>query len=252
MRILKTLFKTLFSPPDTITFYSLYKKLEAHSKTQTYPNAYLLPKYISFPSDFWKQVILLYKETLSDRLERSISVFLWEQEYIFASKVTGDSSKVEIRGQIKVAYEQKDKGSPFIFYRKIWIDDKLYSQKEISQNQVPKKIDKPLYLFHLHTHPPHDKTGGYYVEKSNTAGDYIGRYGYSYWSAQDIKTFINSQPTITGLITDKFRILIKTNLTPRKISEITDDEISAEKLKNEFNLIEYVGVFGEKISINNN
>ena len=225
MRILKTLFKTLFSPPDTITFYSLYKKLEAHSKTQTYPNAFTLPLNISFPSDFWKQVISLYKDTLADKHERSVSIFLWEQEYIFATTIRGETSKVNIGGKVRVAYELKNKNPPYSFYRKIWVDEKVYSQKEVSQKQVPSKIDPPIYLFHVHTHPPHDKHEGYQIENTDIGGDYVGKYGYSYWSAQDIKSFIRSGTAMTGLITDKFRLLIRTDKTPVSLAETTDQKL---------------------------
>lgn len=248
MKILKNLFKTFFFPSDTITFYSLYKKLKAHSKTNTYPNDYTLPPHISFPSDFWKQVIRLYKDTLADKHERSVSIFLWEQEYIFATVIKGDKSKVNVRGKVKVAYELKNKKPPYTFYRKIWVDEKVYSQKEVSQKQVPSKIDPPIYLFHLHTHPPHDKDEGYQIENTNIGGDYVGKYGYSYWSAQDIKSFVLSGTAMTGLITDKFRLLVRTDKTPSSFPKINDYRITPAYLQNELNLVEYEGRFNEKLT----
>ncbi|HOU75658.1 MAG TPA: hypothetical protein PK957_00865 [Candidatus Dojkabacteria bacterium] len=250
MKTLNSILKTLFKPSDIITFYSLHQKLKAHAKTQTLPTSYSLPNFISFPNDFWKQVITLYKQTLSDKLERSISIFLWEQKYIFATTIKGSSSKVEIKGQIRVAYELKDQKPPFTFFRKIWIDDKLYSQRQVSQKQVPKNIDKPLYLFHLHTHLPHNSSEYNNNETTNIGEDFTEKYNYSYWSAQDIKTFINSSSIITGLITDKFRLLVKTDKTPTSIVQITDEEISSEKLKSQLYLIEYSGNFGQNLSLN--
>lgn len=156
MGFLKDILQHLFKTAETMSFYSFYNKLENHIQTKTYPNDFTLPQAISFPEDFWKQVVNLYKETQKDGHERAVSVFLWEDEYIFATIIHGDKSQVSVGGSIRVAYEPKNKKSPNTnYYRKIWIDEKVYSKKEVAQKKstFPNRSSN-LFVSFTHTSTP--------------------------------------------------------------------------------------------------
>jgi hypothetical protein len=69
---------------------------------------------------------------------------------------------------------------------------------------------------------------------------------YNFFSAQDIKSLIKSNVVITGLVTDKLWILIRTNKTPNNLDHLTDKDITIEKL-NELEIGVYSGEFYKKL-----
>jgi hypothetical protein len=97
---------------------------------------------------------------------------------------------------------------------------------------VPKEIEIE-YLFNMHTHPQHKNSSG------------VGYYNF--FSAQDIKSFINSNTVITGLVTDKLWLLFRTNKTASNLDYLTDKDITIEKL-NELELGVYSGEFYKKLN----
>ena len=85
----------------------------------------------------------------------------------------------------------------------------------------------------MHTHPQHRDNNG------------VGYYNF--FSAQDIKSFINSNVAITGLITDKLWMLIRTNRTPKNLDNLQDKDITVEKLK-ELEIGIYSGEFNKNLT----
>ncbi len=243
--------KTIFGGQDsikTMSYYALYQRLQKWRGDGVYPAKYSLPDAITFPHDFWQKVISLYKQTSSDAHERAISVFWVDGELVLTDVVRGGKSSVQSKNQIKIAYEPILRKGRYDYYkRKIWVDDKIYSQREVYHKKVPKKLDPPLYLFNMHTHPPHELNSGYHARKSNLAGDYVGQNAYGYWSAQDIRSLLSSGAVVTGLVTDIFHFLIRTSDTPASADSLNDGIVTKDYLADNMSIGVYEGRFGEKI-----
>ncbi len=238
----------IFKNDGSITFYQLRKNLVYWKSSGVYPANYSLPKGIKFSSDFWSQIIDLYKYTRKDGYERAISVFWVDGEVVLTSVVKGSKKSVKTKSGVKVAYQPIKRNNKYDYYwRKIWVNDKIYSKKKVYKSKVPKKIEKPVYLFNMHTHPPHEKSAGRYsnydLQEKRFGGDYRGQKSYSYWSAQDIKSLIKSSAIVTGVITDRLNLLIRTNETPGNVDFLKDSDVSRKYLSEELNLGVYEGDF---------
>ncbi len=235
----------------TESFNSWQKKMTKWRTNGVYPSLSELPQAFSFPDYFWKKVINLYKSTKSDGHERAISVFWVDGELVLTEVVRGGTSSVQSKNEIVVTYEPILRSGKYDYFsRKITIDGKTYSEKEVYHKKVPKKLESPIYLFNMHTHPPHGLDTGYQKTSFDTgnklAGDYVGNSGYGYWSAQDVRSLIVSGAIITGLITDVFYLLVRSNQTPISVENFTDSMISNSYFKNELKMGVYAGRFGEK------
>jgi hypothetical protein len=215
---------------EKMSFYKLYSKLKEWNNTRSLPYDYELPDEITFDSDFWSRVIKLYKATRADGYERAISVFWADGDLILSSVVKGTKKSVRPNNKVKVTYKpSRHKG----YYKKIvYLDDKKYSEKDVYHKRVPKKIEVK-YLFNMHTHPPHTRVDG-------------GTY-YSFFSLQDLKSLIGSNAVITGMISDKLWILIRTNQTPTVLNNFKESEISEKSLEERLNIAVYSGEFKQKL-----
>jgi hypothetical protein len=225
------IFDLLFGSGDSTTsFYKLYNKLKSWKSAGVFPYTYNLPSSISFPKDFWEKIIKIQRETLRDGNERAMSVYWADGELVVAPIATGNSKSVTSRGNISVKYSPHPtrKG----YYRKeVILNSSIYKRTDVYHKKVSKKIEVE-YLFNMHTHPQHkDERGGVY---------------YNFFSAQDIKSLINSGVAITGLITDKLWLLIRTNQTPDNLDHLTDQEITIENL-NKLEIGVYSGQFYKKL-----
>ena len=226
------IFDLFFGSSDsTTTFYQLYNKLKDWKKAGVFPFTYNLPTSISFPKDFWKKIIKIQKQTLADGNERAMSIYWADGELVVSPTNVGDGKSVTSRGNISVKYSphptRKD------YYRKeIILNSSVYKRLDVYHKKVPKDVDVS-YLFNMHTHPQHkdERKVGY----------------YNFFSAQDIKSFINSNVAITGLISDKLWILIRTNKTPQSIDHLTDTDMSVGNLK-KLNIGVYSGEFYKKLN----
>jgi len=71
---------------------------------------------------------------------------------------------------------------------------------------------------------------------------------YGFFSLQDIKSLILSQAVVTGLVTDKLWLLVRTSDTPSdvKFENFTDADITIENLKEKFKLGVYEAEFNKK------
>lgn len=218
------------SKDSTTSFYQLYNKLKDWKKAGVLPYTYNLPSSISFPKDFWKRIIKIQKQTLADGNERAMSVYWADGELVIAPIDIGGSKSVTTRGNISVKYSPHPTRKGY-FRKEIILNSSVYKRVDVYYKKVPKKIDVS-YLFNMHTHPWHmdDRGVGY----------------YNFFSAQDIKSLIKSNVAITGLVTDKLWILIRTNKTPDNLDHLTDKDITIDKL-NELEIGVYSGEFYKKL-----
>ncbi len=214
---------------DSISFYKLYTNLVKWQKEGRYPYDYELPQAISLDSDFHNKIIQLYKLTLNDGLERAVSVYWADGELVLSEVIKGTESYVKTNSNIKISYRQSRHTG--YLTKEIFVDNKLYSTKDVYHKNVPEKIELK-YLFNMHTHPRHESNDSYY---------------YGIFSAQDIKSLVGTQSTITGLIRDNFTLLFKTNKSIRDTSNLEDKEITLQSLTDKFGFVVYTGKFKGKL-----
>jgi hypothetical protein len=218
------------SSDSTTSFYQLYNKLKDWKKAKVFPFTYNLPKSISFPNDFWKKIIKIQKQTLSDGNERAMSIYWADGELVVSPINTGNSSSVTSSGNISVSYKHHPTRKGY-FRKEVFLNSSLYKRVDVYEKKVPKKIDVS-YLFNMHTHPRHEDSNG------------VGYYNF--FSAQDIKSFINSNVTVTGLITDKLWLLMRTDKTPSNLVQLEDKDITIDRL-NKLEIGVYEGEFYKKL-----
>lgn len=228
---MSNIFKTFFSTDSSISFYSFYKKMVGWRESGVYPFPYNLPSAISFPRDFWKDVFKIYKETDQDGLERAIALFWADGELVLTSVVKGDDQSVKSSHNVMVNYAVHPTKQGY-FRREVMIDGKVTKRTDVYHKKAPKKVSVE-YLFNMHTHP---------AQKFN------GKKVYSFFSLQDIKSLILSQAVVTGLVTDKLWLLVRTSETPAniKFENFTDADMTVENLTEKFKLGVYEAEFNKK------
>jgi hypothetical protein len=226
------IFSFLFGNSDkTTSFYKLYNKLKSWKSAGVFPYTYNLPYSISFPKDFWDRIVKIQKQTLRDGNERAMSVYWADGELVVAPIETGNSKSVTTRGNISVKYEPHPTRKGY-FRKEIVLNSSLYKRTDVYHKNAPKKVEVE-YLFNMHTHPQHK--------------DERGEIYYNFFSAQDIKSLIQTNVAISGVITDKLWLLIRTNKTPNNLNHLNDNDITIEHLnKLQFGL--YCGEFYKKLN----
>ena len=78
---------------STTSFEQLRKKIVELRKSNIYPYFDNLPEAISFPYDFWKDLIEIYRRTDKDGLERAFSIFWADGEVLFTEVKTGSERR---------------------------------------------------------------------------------------------------------------------------------------------------------------
>lgn len=226
------LFKNLFKVDRSTSFYSFYKKMVGWRESGVYPFPYNLPSSISFPPDFWKDVTRIYNDTKKDGLERAISVFWADGELVLTSVVKGDEGSVRSNHKISVNYIVHPTRKAYL-RRELMIDGKVTKKTDVYYKKAPKKV-RVEYLFNIHTHPAHVVNGN-------------NQY-YGFFSVQDINSLIVSDAVITGLITDRLWLLVRTSETPSKVNfkDIEQGDITLEKLKENWKIGVYEAGFNEE------
>lgn len=227
IEFLKNIFTSNTIP--SISFLEFYQKISRLKKDNLYPFVDNLPQAIRFPEDFWSKIVSIHKMTLQDGHEREISLFDVDGELVITTITLGNLSNVKANHNINVRYIPHPTMKNY--YRKeITLDGSIYKRKDIFYKDMPKKVNIE-YLFNLHTHPRHTLDNGSYY--------------FSFVSKQDIISLLASKAVVTGLITDKLWLFVRTNKTQNTI-EMPEEHISVESLKNEMGIVSYCAEFFKK------
>ncbi len=228
--MLKSLLNFFFSEDTSqSSFYAIYQKIIKWKSSNVFPNDYDLPQSITLPYDFWERIKGLHRNTRSDSLERSVSVYWVDGELILSSVTTGTTSFVKSSSQIRASYTPKNRE---YYTKEVIVDGKRYSKREVYYKKVPKQIELH-YLFNMHTHPPHRH------------GDKVY---YGFFSAQDIKSLVATNAVVTGLITDHFYLLFRTNkVNGGIVGELEDKDITVDAITDKYNYVLYKGEHGKKL-----
>lgn len=214
----------------TISFQELHRKIVQLRSSNLYPYTYNLAQAIQFPTDFWKDLISIYKKTDKDGLERAFSVFWADGEVVLTEVNTGSNKMVRSGGSIQVKYSHHPTKSEYA-RKELYLDGKLLKRKDVYHRNVPKALEVQ-YLFNIHTHPKHVREDG--------------KSYYNFFSAQDIKSLLESKAIMTGVVTDKLWLLIRTDKTPTSVNELTDLQVTPEYVENTLNMGLYCAEFNKK------
>lgn len=225
------LLNTIFGSNSTTSFFQLYNKLRDWNSNKVYPYEYNLPKEITFPKDFWKKIVDLNKQTLTDGNERAVSIYWADGDLVFTPVIRGNEKSVTSNSNISVKYSQHPTKKEYA-RKEVLLNNSVYKRSDIYYKKIPKKIEVS-YLFNIHTHPQHiDSNGNGY---------------YNYFSAQDIKALIYSNAVISGLITDKLWLIFRTSNTPDSVSNISDQDMNIEYINNTLHIGVYCGSFNNTL-----
>jgi hypothetical protein len=221
----------LFSPRvETTSFLMLRKRIVELRSKNLYPYEYNLPQAILFPSDFWRDLIGIYKKTYKDGLERAFSIFWADGEVVFTEVNTGSDRMVKSGGSIQVKYSHHPTKNEYA-RKELYLDNKLLKRRDVYHKDIPKALEVQ-YLFNIHTHPKH-------IREDST--EY-----YNFFSAQDIKSLLQSKAIMTGVVTDKLWLLIRTDKTPANADSLTDSQVTPEYLENTLHIGVYRAGFNKK------
>lgn len=215
----------------TVSFLELYQKIVRLRSSNLYPFATNLPQAIQFPYDFWKDLIRIYKNTDIDGLERAFSIFFADGDVIFTEVKTGSDRMVKSGGSIQVKYSHHPTRKGYA-RKELYLDSKLVKRKDVYHRDIPKALEVQ-YLFNIHTHPKHKREDG---------SEY-----YNFFSAQDIKSLLSSKAIMTGVVTDRLWILIRTDKTPSSVDSLTDTQVTPDYLENSLHIGVYVAEFNKKV-----
>ncbi len=236
---IKSALSSLFGSSDKIPtthFYQLRKKLLYWNETGKYSSFATLPPAISFSSDFWERVKEIYRHTTKDGYERAITVWWADGEFVLTESIRGGKSKVNIPKQ-KISVSYKPTHDRQYAERVIEVSGKVYSKRRILWKNVKKgKKIEVQYLFNMHTHPPHEVGDGSSKSKE-----------YSFFSKTDIDSFLKSSAAITGLITDRLWLLVKSSDSPKKMISLEERDISPALLGAALRFKTYRGDFGRHL-----
>ncbi len=225
------IFDFLFSSKiKTTTFLELHRKIVELRSSNLYPYTYNLPQAIAFPTDFWKDLINIYRKTDRDGLERAFSVFWADGEVVLTEVNTGSNKMVKSGGSIQVKYSHHPTKKEYA-RKELYLDGKLLKRRDIYHKNVPKALEVQ-YLFNIHTHPKHSRDDGSTF--------------YNFFSAQDIKSLLTSKAIMTGVVTDKLWLLIRTDKTASSVDELTDLQVTPEYVENTLNIGLYRADFNKK------
>ncbi len=225
-------FDSLFggSKISTTSFEQLRLKIVQLRKQNLYPYTFNLPQAISLPFDFWEELVRIYRNTRDDGLERAFSIFWADGEVILTEIKTGTDKMVKSGGSIQVKYSHHPTKKDYA-RKELFVDNKLSKRRDVYHKNVPKTLEVQ-YLFNIHTHPKHTKENG--------------EVYYNFFSAQDIKSMISSKAIITGLVTDKLWILIRTDQTPSAVDSIVDSQMTPHFLEESLHIGVYRADFNKK------
>ena len=163
-------------------------------------------------------------------MERAVSVYWADGELVLSKVIKGTEDSVTTNSNIKISYTQSiHKG---YLKKEIFVDNSLYSTRDVYYKNVPEKIDL-RYLFNMHTHPKHSLSDGTHY--------------YGIFSAQDIRSLVDSNSTISGLIRDDFTLIFKTNKSITNANNLEDKDITLQTLTNKYGFVVYQGQFKGKL-----
>lgn len=171
-----------------------------------YPPRSAWPQNLSLADDAWKGITKMYQFTNDDQHEYETSLFHVGAETYLSKPLRGSTHAVTAKHSLELKYDVDQK-------RGIYIQHVLLDGNAVGRNVVkPEKLAEAQdagFLFNIHTHPVH----------VNAAGQIT----YSFFSSTDIRTLLAGDTIVSGLITDCFWLVAKTDAVIGKIGEVGEE-----------------------------
>lgn len=183
-------------------FHFLRKWREA----KRFPPLTAWPKKIDLDKAGWEGVEKLNYLTGIDDHEYETSFFFMEGKTFLTTPLRGERHSVSANHSLEVKYSILPKSKKY--ERRVYLDGKIISKGQIDSRSVRKQTEIG-FLFNVHSHPKHI--------------NFEGKPTYSFFSDTDIRTLLGSQAMVSGLVTDEFWLVGKTDQVISQIGEIGEN-----------------------------
>jgi hypothetical protein len=164
------------------------------------------PRYIYFDDAAWEGINRLYNLTNMDQHEYETSLFYVEGDTFPTTPLRGSTHQVNANHNLEVKYKVNE--TKRMFERYIIIDGQTQDKSLISPDKLNRNTEAG-FLFNIHTHPEHINGNG--------------QTTYSFFSDTDIRSLLGSPAMVTGLITDAFWMVCKTDEAISKVGEVGEE-----------------------------
>jgi hypothetical protein len=207
-------------------YAEFFKFLKKWREAKRFPPASGWPSTITLDKKAWEGIEKVYNLTNIDNVEYETSFFYLEGETYQTTPLRGEESRVVSNHTMQIKYEVDQKRR--VYYRNVLLDGKRIDKKAMKPEKITKN-PKFGFLFNIHTHPQHL--------------NYSGNPTYGFFSDTDIRSLLGAEAMLSGLVTDKFWLVGKTENIIKKIGEVGEDmlrEISDKSYEGEDYLDEII------------
>ncbi|MFW5702891.1 MAG: hypothetical protein ACOCXP_02905 [Candidatus Dojkabacteria bacterium] len=180
-------------------FHFLRKWREA----ERFPPLSAWPKRIDLDKAGWEGVQKLHYLTGIDDHEYETSFFYLEGKTFLTTPLRGEKHSVNANHTLQVKYSLVPRSKSY--QRLVYLDGEQISKSPVSSNDIRKQTEIG-FLFNVHSHPVHY--------------NYNGQPTYSFFSDTDIRTLLSSKSMVSGLVTDQFWLVGKTDQVISQIGEV--------------------------------
>lgn len=198
-------------------FFNFLKKWRGFEK---YPPASGWPAEIIWGEAFWANIKKLYDLTSAINYEHETSFFYVAGEIISTDPFKGEQTKVKTGHQLKVKYTPTK--TPRYYDRQIIVDDKIVKVESVKTEQANKSIDLG-FLYNVHSHPVHyieEPRAGEISNSANVMSEAKKIPTYGFFSAVDINSLLVNSAMVSGLVTNEFWLVGKTDKVIKQIGEV--------------------------------
>lgn len=189
-----------------MNYAQFFKFLKAWRDAKRYPSATAWPREIYLDDRAWEGIEKLNYLTGMDNHEYETSFFFIEGETYLTTPLRGTTNFVKANHSLQVKYQISPRRKEY--NRTVILDNKIISRAPVKPNQLPRETELG-FLFNVHSHPEHINING---ERT-----------YSFFSDTDIRTLLSSEAMVTGLVTDGFWLVCKTDRVISKVGEVGEE-----------------------------
>ncbi len=186
-------------------FFTFLKKWR---QAKRYPPVSAWPREISLDSRAWEGIEKLYNLTRSDNFEYETAFFFAGGETFLTPPLRGTRDHVSASHSMQIRYDVDHKKQ--LYFQNVVLDGKIVSRVAIKPEKISTQVQLQAgYLFNVHTHPEH-------INQAQ-------QQTYSFFSDTDLRTLLASDGLVSGLVTNKFWLVGKTDGAIAKIGEVGEE-----------------------------
>ncbi len=196
-----------------------FKFLKKWREARRFPPSSGWPPTVTMDKKAWEGIEKVYNLTNIDNVEYETSFFYLEGETYQTTPLRGEKSRVVSNHTMQIKYEVDQRRR--MYYRNVLLDGKRIDKKAMKPEKITKNPEFG-FLFNIHTHPQHL--------------NYSGSPTYGFFSDTDIRSLLSAEAMLSGLVTNKFWLVGKTDQVIQKIGGVGEDmlrEISEKSYEGE-------------------